>query len=75
MLFRSLFIVLPMLVENTKELFKRHKVHSKEVDSTANVVIPVSYNFPNLGFVGKEPKSNAHPGANDEKKEIIPGKR
>ena len=47
----NLFIVLPMLVENTKELFKRHKVHNKEVDSAAEVVIPVSYNFPNLGFV------------------------
>ena len=47
----NLFIVLPMLVENTKELFKRHKLHNKEVDSATNVVIPVSYNFPTLGSV------------------------
>lgn len=47
----NLFIVLPMLVENTKQLFKQHNLHSKEIDSSANVVIPVSYNFPNLGFV------------------------
>ena len=47
----NLFIVLPMLVENTKRLFESHKIHDDDVDSAAGVVIPVSYNFPNLGFV------------------------
>ncbi len=47
----NLFIVLPMLVENTKKLFEDHKIHDDNVDSAAGVVIPVSYNFPNLGFV------------------------
>lgn len=47
----NLFIVLPMLVENTKKLFASHQIDDKEVDSAAEVVIPVSYNFPTLGSV------------------------
>ncbi len=41
----NLFIVLPMLVENTKQLFKQYDLNNKEIDSSADVVIPVSYNF------------------------------
>jgi len=43
------FIVLPILVERSKELFKRHGLLNDKTNSAAEVIIPVLFNFPNAG--------------------------
>jgi Na+/H+-dicarboxylate symporter len=43
------FIVLPMLVERTRVLLRKHHLLNKETDSAAEVLIPVLFNFPNAG--------------------------
>ena len=43
------FIVLPILVERSKELFERHGLSNEKTDSAAEVMIPVLFNFPNAG--------------------------
>ena len=45
----SAFIVLPILVQRSKELFERHGLLNDETDSAADVMIPVLFNFPNAG--------------------------
>jgi len=45
----NVFIVLPMLVERAKELMQRHGVLTDEGVSSAEVVIPILFNFPNAG--------------------------
>lgn len=43
------FIVLPILVERSKELLREHELASAESESAADVLIPVLFNFPNAG--------------------------
>ena len=43
------FIVLPMLIERTKELLKKHDLLNDTTDSAAEIVIPILFNFPNAG--------------------------
>jgi len=45
----SAFIVLPILVERSKELLERHGLLDENTDSAAEVLIPVMFNFPNAG--------------------------
>ncbi|SHI15949.1 cation:dicarboxylate symporter family transporter [Ferrimonas marina] len=45
----NIFIILPLLIEHTKELFHKYKIGDKETDDYANVIIPVVFSFPNLG--------------------------
>ena len=45
----NLFIVLPLLVENSKALFERYALRNHETDSYVDVLVPVSFNFPNIG--------------------------
>lgn len=45
----SAFIVLPILVERSKELMERHGLLDETADSAAEVMIPVMFNFPNAG--------------------------
>jgi len=45
----NLFIVLPMLIESAKELFAERNLASEDTDSYAEVLIPASFNFPNIG--------------------------
>ena len=45
----SVFIVLPMLVERSKELMQRHGLLNAEAASSAEVVVPILFNFPNAG--------------------------
>ena len=45
----SAFIVLPILVERSKELLARHNLLDENADSAAEVLIPVMFNFPNAG--------------------------
>ncbi len=43
------FIVLPILVERSKELLKKHGLLCRESDSAAEILIPILFNFPNAG--------------------------
>jgi Na+/H+-dicarboxylate symporter len=45
----SAFIVLPILVERSKQLLEQHGLLDENADSAAEVMIPVMFNFPNAG--------------------------
>jgi Na+/H+-dicarboxylate symporter/ABC-type amino acid transport substrate-binding protein len=45
----NLFIVLPMLVESAKELFEKYGSRDPDTDSYIEVLVPTSFNFPNIG--------------------------
>jgi Na+/H+-dicarboxylate symporter len=45
----NLFITLPMLVENARTLFENHQINSKDTDNYVEVLVPTSFNFPNIG--------------------------
>jgi Na+/H+-dicarboxylate symporter len=45
----SLFIILPVLIENSKELFRKYKLEEKDSSFVTDIVIPISFNFPLLG--------------------------
>lgn len=45
----SAFIVLPILVERSKELLERYDLLDESADSATEVMIPVMFNFPNAG--------------------------
>jgi hypothetical protein len=45
----NIFIILPLLIERTKELFHKYDVGNKDTDDYANIIIPVVFSFPNLG--------------------------
>ena len=45
----SAFIVLPVLVERCKELLARHQLLDRRTDSATEVLIPIMFNFPNVG--------------------------
>jgi len=43
------FIVLPILVERTRVLLRRHRLLTPESDSAAELLVPILFNFPNAG--------------------------
>ncbi len=43
------FVVLPQIAENCKELLRRHRLESAEAESSIDIIVPVSFNFPSLG--------------------------
>ncbi|MGR8921756.1 MAG: cation:dicarboxylate symporter family transporter [Gammaproteobacteria bacterium] len=43
------FIVLPLLVERSKDLMSRHGLLNEDADAAAEVFVPVLFNFPNAG--------------------------
>ena len=43
------FIVLPVLVERSKQLLHKHNLLDSETDSTVEVLIPILFTFPNAG--------------------------
>jgi Na+/H+-dicarboxylate symporter len=45
----SLFVVLPLLVERTKELIAEHEREGDEAGRVIDVLVPVSFNFPSTG--------------------------
>jgi len=45
----NLFVVLTVLTENCKTLFKKYDLVEEKTDSYVDVIIPVSFNFPNVG--------------------------
>ena len=45
----NLFVVLTVLTENCKSLFEKYKLQREKTDAYIDVIIPVSFNFPNMG--------------------------
>jgi Na+/H+-dicarboxylate symporter len=71
----NLFITLPMLVESIKKLFEEHRGKNEDTDNYIEVLVPTSFNFPNIGklltllfvlfagwFVGKTMTFSDYPG-------------
>ena len=45
----SLFVVLPILMDKSKELLHQHKLVSHESDDVTDVIVSSSFNFPHIG--------------------------
>jgi len=45
----KIIIVLPQMVENIKELYRRYGLEDEEVETGAEILLPLAYPFPNLG--------------------------
>ncbi len=45
----KIIVVLPQLVDNVKELFKRYDLEDEDTDAGAEILLPLAYPFPNLG--------------------------
>ena len=45
----KIIVVLPQLIGNIKELFRRYDLEDDEVDHGAEILLPLAYPFPNLG--------------------------
>jgi Na+/H+-dicarboxylate symporter len=45
----NLFIILPVLIQNCKSLFEQYKLDHPDIDTSVDIIVPVSFNFPNLG--------------------------
>jgi Na+/H+-dicarboxylate symporter len=45
----SVFIVLPMLVEQANALMEKHGVRTADATSTVDVLVPMAFTFPNAG--------------------------
>ncbi|RHW77639.1 cation:dicarboxylate symporter family transporter [Colwellia sp. RSH04] len=45
----SVLVVLPMIIDRSKELLKKHNMECEETDSTVDVLVPTAYSFPNSG--------------------------
>lgn len=46
---QNIFIILPMLIESSKALFEKYKLNNEKAQHVVDVVIPVTFNFPNTG--------------------------
>ncbi len=47
----NVFIILPLLADNIKQLFQNKSENPEHAGSMVDVVIPVSFNFPNVGVL------------------------
>jgi Na+/H+-dicarboxylate symporter len=45
----NLFIILPIISQNSRMLFEKYHIKMSESDSTSDIIIPIIYNFPNIG--------------------------
>ena len=45
----NLFIVLPVITESAKELFRKYEASPEEAEGYADVIVPVTFTFPNVG--------------------------
>ena len=43
------FIVLPLLIENLKELYRNHEMGGDEVEGAIDITLPIGFPFPNIG--------------------------
>ncbi len=46
---QNVFIILPMLIEASKKLYNDYGLNSDDTDSLSEVIVPVTFNFPNTG--------------------------
>jgi len=46
---QNVFIILPMLIESSREIFKKYQLDSEKNQHVIDVIIPVTFNFPNTG--------------------------
>lgn len=45
----NLFIILPVLIQNCNDLLEKYKMKHKDSASFIDIIVPVSFNFPNIG--------------------------
>ena len=45
----NIFIVLPILIQRTKDLYAKYNLSNEDTDAYAEIIIPVVFSFPNLG--------------------------
>lgn len=45
----KIIVVLPQLIDNVKELFRRYGLENEQTDTDARILLPLAYPFPNLG--------------------------
>lgn len=45
----KIIVVLPQLIENVKEMFRRYDLDNEDTESSAEILLPMAYPFPNLG--------------------------
>ncbi len=45
----TVLVVLPMIIERSKELLAKHDMECEETDSTVDVMVPTAYSFPSTG--------------------------
>ena len=46
---QNVFIILPMLIDASRKLFTDYQLNSDDTDSLSEVIVPVTFNFPNTG--------------------------
>jgi Na+/H+-dicarboxylate symporter/ABC-type amino acid transport substrate-binding protein len=46
---QNVFIILPMLIEASRKLYSDYGLSTKDTDSLSEVIVPVTFNFPNTG--------------------------
>ncbi len=46
---QNVFIILPMLIDASKNLYRDYELNSDDTDSLSEVIVPVTFNFPNAG--------------------------
>ena len=46
---QNVFIILPMLIEASRKLYEDYRLSSDDTDSLSEVIVPVTFNFPNTG--------------------------
>lgn len=46
---QNVFIILPMLIEASQKLYKDYGLNTRDTDSLGEVIVPVTFNFPNTG--------------------------
>ncbi len=45
----KVLVVLPVIVDNIKTLFKQYELASEDIEATAEVIVPLGFPFPHLG--------------------------
>lgn len=45
----KVLVALPLIIESLKELFRKYEIQNKEAVAVAEVLVPISYPFPNTG--------------------------
>jgi Na+/H+-dicarboxylate symporter/ABC-type amino acid transport substrate-binding protein len=46
---QNVFIILPMLIEGSQKLYRDYNLNSDDTESLSEVIVPVTFNFPNTG--------------------------